>query len=145
MRCKGPSVTKTQSAGPLSCLEHCTTRVLHCTMVTRAAVLTFPLLLQTIITNQMRLRKPRAAKNRVSVSHGSQSQHGSVNEPETAKIIWPDRTGPPQRWCNALIHHRTILSEYHLYYFSAVGPRIQISCSRHFSLHLSFGIWFISI
>jgi len=47
-------VTKTQSAGPISCLEHRATRVLHCAIVTTAAVLTFPLLLQTIISNQMR-------------------------------------------------------------------------------------------
>jgi len=39
---KGPSVTKTQSVGPISYLEHCTTRVLHGTIVTRAAVLMFP-------------------------------------------------------------------------------------------------------
>jgi len=47
---KGPGVTKTQSAGPISCLEHRATRVLHCAMATRAAVLMFPLLLQTIIS-----------------------------------------------------------------------------------------------
>jgi len=47
-------VTKTQSAGPISCLEHRATRVLHCDIVTRAAVLMFPLLLQTVISNQMR-------------------------------------------------------------------------------------------
>jgi len=40
-------VTKTQSAGPISSLEHRATRVLHCAIVTRAAVLMFPLLLQT--------------------------------------------------------------------------------------------------
>jgi len=38
-------VTKPQSAGPISCLEHRATRVLHCTIVTAAAVLMFPLLL----------------------------------------------------------------------------------------------------
>jgi len=32
------SVTKTQSAGFISCLEHCATRVLHCFIVTRAAI-----------------------------------------------------------------------------------------------------------
>jgi len=50
-------VTKTQSAGPISCLEHRATRVLHCAIVTRAAVLMFPLLLQTDISNQMRPRR----------------------------------------------------------------------------------------
>jgi len=45
-------VTKTQSVGPISCLEHRATRALHCTTVTRAAVLMFPLLLQSIISNQ---------------------------------------------------------------------------------------------
>jgi len=36
-------VTKTQSAGPISCLEHCATRILHHTIVTgAAAVLMFP-------------------------------------------------------------------------------------------------------
>jgi len=44
-------VTKTESAGPISCLEHRATRVLHSTIVTRAAVLMFPLLLQTIMIN----------------------------------------------------------------------------------------------
>jgi len=53
---KGPSVTKPQSAGPISCLEHSTTRVLYCTIVTRAAVLMFPFIPHTIITNQMRFR-----------------------------------------------------------------------------------------
>jgi len=57
-------VTKTQSAGPISCLEHRTTRVLHCTIVTRAAVLMFPLLLRTIISNQMRLRRLRGGGHR---------------------------------------------------------------------------------
>jgi len=42
-RCKVSSVTKIQSAGPISCLQHRATRVLHCTIVTRAAVLMFPL------------------------------------------------------------------------------------------------------
>jgi len=55
-------VTKTQSAGPMSCLEHRTTRVLHCAIVTRAAVLMFPLLLQTVISNQMRPRRLRGEK-----------------------------------------------------------------------------------
>jgi len=50
-------VTKTQSVGPISCLEHRATRVLHCAIVTRAAVLMFPLSLQTIISNQMRTRR----------------------------------------------------------------------------------------
>jgi len=50
----GPSVTKTKSSGHISCLEHSTTRVLHCTIVTRAAMLMFPLLLQSIISKQMR-------------------------------------------------------------------------------------------
>jgi len=53
--------TKTQSAGPISCLEHCATRVLHCAIVTRAAVLMFPLLLHTIISNQMRPQRLRGA------------------------------------------------------------------------------------
>jgi len=54
-------VTKTQSAGPISCLEHRATKVLHCAIVTRAAVLMLPLLLQTIISNQMRPRRLRGA------------------------------------------------------------------------------------
>jgi len=37
-------VTKPQSTGPISCLEHRATRVLHCAIVTGAAVLMFPLL-----------------------------------------------------------------------------------------------------
>jgi len=53
-QCKGPSVTKTESARCISCIEHCATRALHHSIVTRAAVLMFPLLLQTIIINQMR-------------------------------------------------------------------------------------------
>jgi len=52
-------VTKTQSAGPISCLEHRATRVLHCAKVTRATVLMFPLLLQTVISNQMRPQRLR--------------------------------------------------------------------------------------
>jgi len=52
-------VTKTQSAAPISCLEHRATRVLHCAIVTTAAVFMFPLLLQTIISNQMRPQRLR--------------------------------------------------------------------------------------
>jgi len=55
-------VTKNQSAGPISYLEHRATRVLHCAIVTRAAVLMFPLLLQTIISNQMRPRRLRGER-----------------------------------------------------------------------------------
>jgi len=64
-------VTKTQSAGPISCLEHRTTRVLHCSIVTRVAVLLFALLLQTNI-NQMRphrLRRTTLQKNLQSIIH----------------------------------------------------------------------------
>jgi len=57
-------VTKTQSAGPISCLEHRATRLLHCAVVTRAAVLMYPLLFQTIISNQMRLRRLRGDMRR---------------------------------------------------------------------------------
>jgi len=56
---KGPSVTKTQSAGPISCLEHRATRVLHCTIVTTAAMLMFHLLLQSVISSQKRARRLR--------------------------------------------------------------------------------------
>jgi len=41
--CVCPSVIKTHSAEPISCLVHRATRVLHCAIVTRAAVLMFPL------------------------------------------------------------------------------------------------------
>jgi len=54
-------VIKTQTAGPISCLEHCATRVLYSIIVTRAAVLTFPLVLQSITSNQMRPRMLRGA------------------------------------------------------------------------------------
>jgi len=63
-------VTKTQSAGPISCLEHRATRVLHCTIVTRAAVLVFPLLLQTIISNEMRPRRLRGENGWVQSGEG---------------------------------------------------------------------------
>jgi len=48
-------VTKTQSAGPISCLEHRATRVLHCAIVTTAAVLMFPLLLQTYYPTRVQI------------------------------------------------------------------------------------------
>jgi len=51
---KGPSVTKTQIAKPISCLEHRARRVLHRIIVTTAAMLMFPLLLQSIISRQQR-------------------------------------------------------------------------------------------
>jgi len=63
----GHSVTKTQSAGLISCPEHRTTSVLYCTVVTRAAVLMFPLLLQSVISSQMRLRRLRGDNNHSSV------------------------------------------------------------------------------
>jgi len=67
-------VTTTQSAGPISCLEHRATRVLHCAIVTRAAVLMFPLLLQTIISNQMRPRRLRGTLGNIITlqAHGTQ-------------------------------------------------------------------------
>jgi len=57
-------MTKTQFAGPISCLEHRATRVLHCAIVTRADVLMFPLLLQAIISNVMRPRRLRGIKEK---------------------------------------------------------------------------------
>jgi len=70
---KGPIVTKTQSAGSMSCLEHSTTRVLHCTIVTKAAVLMFPRLLQSIISNQIRPRRLGGplAGNSTDITRGS--------------------------------------------------------------------------
>jgi len=75
---KGPSVTKTQSAGPISCLEHSTTRVLHCTIVTRAAMLMFPLLQQSIISNQMRPRRLRGAWFIRLLQHPARRRCGST-------------------------------------------------------------------
>jgi len=47
-------VTKTQSAGPISCLEHRATRVLHCTIVTAVAVLMFPQLDEATVVGLIR-------------------------------------------------------------------------------------------
>jgi len=73
-------VTKTQSAGPISCLEHRATTVglLHCAIITRAAVLTFPLLLQTIISNQMRSRRLRGAWFSRLLRHPARRRSGSI-------------------------------------------------------------------
>jgi len=76
-------VTKTQSAGPISCLEHRATRVLHCAIVTRAAVLMFPLLLQTIISNQMRRQRLRGAWFSRLLRHPARRQSGSILSPGT--------------------------------------------------------------
>jgi len=72
-------VTKTQSAGPISYLEHRATRVLHCAIVTRAAVLMFPLLLQRIISNQMRPRRLRVAWFSRLLRHPARRWSGSIS------------------------------------------------------------------
>jgi len=76
-------VTKTQSAGPISCLEHRATRVLHCAIVNGAVVLMFPLLLQTIISNQMRPRRLRGAWFSRLLRHPDRRQSGSILSPGT--------------------------------------------------------------
>jgi len=76
-------VTKTQSAGPISCLEHHTTRVLHCAIVTRAAVSMFPLLLQSIVRNQMRPQRLRGAWFSRFLRHPARRWSGSVLIPRT--------------------------------------------------------------
>jgi len=76
-------VTKTQSAGPISCLEHRATRVLHCAIVTRAAVLMFPLLLQNVISVQMRLRRLRGAWFSRLLRHPARRRSGSILSPGT--------------------------------------------------------------
>jgi len=81
-------VTKTQSAGPISCLEHRATRVLHCTIVTRATVLMFPLLLQTIISNQMRPRRLRGAWFSRLLRHPARRRTGSILSPGTHTGCW---------------------------------------------------------
>jgi len=76
-------VTKTQSAGPISCLEHRATRVLHCAIVTRAAVLMFSLLLWSIISNQMRPRRLRVAWFSRLLRHPARRRSGSILSPGT--------------------------------------------------------------
>jgi len=71
-------VTKTQSAGPISCLEHRATRVLHCAIVTRAAVLMFPLLLQTVVHNRIRPCTEQGAWFSFLVRHQARKQSGSI-------------------------------------------------------------------
>jgi len=74
-------VTKTQSAGPISCLEHCAIRVLHCTIVIRAAMLMFPLF-QTVITNRMRPQKLRGPfQFALFLQHNSTAEMASVDRP----------------------------------------------------------------
>jgi len=68
-------VTKTQSAGPISCLEHRATRVLRSTIVTRAAVLMFPVLLQSIISDQVRLRRLRGVSFLHRTGDAQQDDH----------------------------------------------------------------------
>jgi len=80
---KGPSVTITQSAGPISCLEHNTTRVLHCTIVNTAAVLMLALSLQSIISNQMRPRRLRGVWFNRLLRHPARRPSGSILSPGT--------------------------------------------------------------
>jgi len=56
---------------------------LHCAIVTRAAVLMFPLLLQTIISNQMRPRMLRGAWFSRLLQHPARRQSGSILSPGT--------------------------------------------------------------
>jgi len=76
-------VTKTQSVGPISCLEHRATRALHCAIVTKAAVLMFPLLLQSVISNQMRPRRLRGAWFSRLLRHPARRRSGSILSPGT--------------------------------------------------------------
>jgi len=85
-------VTKTQSAGPKNCLEHRATRVLHCTIVTRAAVLMFPLLLQTVTSNQMRPRRLRGAWFSRLLRHPARRRSGSILSPGTHTECTDHRT-----------------------------------------------------
>jgi len=79
-------MTKTQSAGPISCLEHRATRVLHCAIVTRAAVLMFALLPQSIISNQMRPRRLKGAWFSRLLRHPARRRSGSKSpEPTNLK------------------------------------------------------------
>jgi len=100
-------VTKTQSAGPISRLEYRATRVLHCAIVTRAAVLIFPFLLQTIISNQMRPRMLRGAWFSRLLRHPARRRSGSIQAPEpTVSVLL--RTGTDCRrmsWKPRLSHY----------------------------------------
>jgi len=98
-------VTKTQSAGPISCLEHRATRVLHCDIVTRAAVLMFPLLLQTILSNQMRLRRLRCAWFSRRLRHPARRRSGSILSPGT-------HTGLIEVSYSAVLHPSQVLKTF---------------------------------
>jgi len=80
MNCRQPPLWQGSqcalSAGPISCLEYRATGVLHSIIVTTAAVLVFPLLVQTIISNQMRPRRLRVA----ALKHQVVSRADVVNE-----------------------------------------------------------------
>jgi len=80
-------VTKSQSAGPISCAEHRATRVLHCTIVTREAVLIYPLLLQTIISNQMRPRSLRGAWFSRILRHPASRRNSKPRNPPGVAIL----------------------------------------------------------
>jgi len=78
-------VWQKQSAGPINCLEY-SARVLYCTIVTRAAMLMFPLLLQSIISNQMRPRKLRGVWFSRLLRHPARRQSGSILSPGTHNL-----------------------------------------------------------
>jgi len=81
-------VTKTQSIGPISCLKHRATRVLHCTIVTTTAVLIFSLLLQSILSTQMRPRRLRGAWFSRLLRHLAKRRSGSILSPDTYTGDW---------------------------------------------------------
>jgi len=85
-------VTKTQSAGPISCLEHRATRVLHSSIVTRAAVLMFPLLFQTIFSNQMRPRRLRGHVHTKLLIYANITQICDTNVSQSASRVARART-----------------------------------------------------
>jgi len=72
-------VTKTQSAGPISCLEHSITRVLHCSIVTRAAVLCSDLAF-LCMTNKTQILSILWYEFVTNVEVASLSQVPSINE-----------------------------------------------------------------
>jgi len=81
-------MTKTQSAGPISCLEHRATRLLHSTIVTRAAMFMFSLLLQSVIGSQMRPQRLRGDWFSRLLRHTARRRSSSVLSPGTHTGWW---------------------------------------------------------
>jgi len=123
------------TGSPVSCKElsscgRVPTKVLHCAIVTKAAVLMFPLSLQSIISYQMRPRKLRFSR---LLRHPARRRSGSMLSPGT-------HTGYPARGTISVTADlsTSVDSSIQRRRFSTRFSNAQVKCRRRFFFHCSW-------